>query len=95
LPLAKAEDIPIDDIRKLSAQAMEENIHVLQALADYDRRDIQRPWKMGTFPFDPRVELKATIGTISGTIQIPIEASRSATTAFTVSYTEKSLIVSP
>lgn|SRR5487761_130093 len=69
------DEIPLDEIKNLAEESMEENILILQALADQDRRDTTRPWKASLFYFDPRYELNATTGTISGTIQIPIQGS--------------------
>jgi hypothetical protein len=52
---------------------MEENIRILQALADYDRRDTSRPWRYGSYVLDPRKELKAAIGSMNGWLFLPAE----------------------
>jgi hypothetical protein len=62
------DNIPLEEIERLSSQAMDDNIRVLQALAENDRRDQSRPWESGKFILDPRKEFRATVGTVSGFI---------------------------
>ena len=65
-------DIPISELQQLLARAMEENIRILQALAENDRRSSSRPREAGRFVLDPRKEFKATVGSVSGFIQVTI-----------------------
>jgi hypothetical protein len=67
------ERLTLEEARKLSAQAMEENIRILQALADHDRSDPNSPWRQGKFVLDPRRELKAAIGSVDGWLLLPVE----------------------
>jgi hypothetical protein len=67
--------IPLDEVKKLAEESMQENILILQALADQDRKDTTRPWKAGVFVLNPLSEFTASVGTGSGMIQMPTEGS--------------------
>jgi hypothetical protein len=62
------EDISVEEMRRLSAKAMDENIHILQVIAEADRRDLSKPSRRGVFVVNPKEDLTDFAGTIDGSI---------------------------
>jgi hypothetical protein len=86
--------IPADEVKRLSAEAMEENIRILQALAESDRKEALEPWKRGVFILELGHEFNANIGTTSGSMLFPVETSALPTRFHHAAPVEKSFSVS-
>jgi hypothetical protein len=92
--MPKSNTIPSDEVKRLSAEAMDDTIRILQALADADRKEFTSSWKRGVFVIDVHRKLTGNIGTSSGSIFFPTPTSASATQYYNPTPVEKSFSVS-
>ncbi len=61
MPKPKPEIIPAEEVNRILAEAIEENLQVLRALAESDRNE--SPWKQGTYDLDQHLISNITSGT--------------------------------